>query len=154
MAVKHPWEPVARSSGKLAASRDQRLKAFAPALKTFLEQTLHSPIPDDWRDRLEDFVEETPSGGLRIAERSIADIEKLIERRIAKRAAIPATAGGGCREKPGNRRAGRSRNAARIESCFGPGPAVAAYCRRRLRQRGLRMRPALTRMSTRLPHSG
>ncbi len=82
MDGKSPWEPVVRAVlEKIDDVIRQRLKAFRDSLDQWLNGILAGPIPDDWPEQLDRFVEETPERGIGIKPHSIDTIARIIESR-------------------------------------------------------------------------
>ncbi len=95
MDGKSPWEPVVRAVlEKIDDVIRQRLKAFRDSLDQWLNGILAGPIPDDWPEQLDRFVEETPERGIGIKPHSIDTIARIIESRAlsASRSAVQPAA--------------------------------------------------------------
>ncbi len=81
------WEPVARAYvDSINGMIRERLGAFRDALDAWLNGILAGPIPDDWRDRLDRFVQERAALGVGIRPHSIEALAQLIESRAASAA--------------------------------------------------------------------
>jgi hypothetical protein len=74
------WGPVASAVlEEIDDVVERRLAAFRDSLQEWLSGILAGPIPDDWGERLEQFVEHTAEQGLSIAPASIDAIARIIE---------------------------------------------------------------------------
>jgi hypothetical protein len=81
MLTGSDWEPIVRMALEETNKAINRLvEKFSVKLKTWLNEILNHPIPEDWRDELADFVRRTADeDNLAIAPHSVAALERLIE---------------------------------------------------------------------------
>ena len=79
MDNKRLWEPVVRAYvDRINGIIRERLGAFRDALDAWLNGILAGPIPDDWRDQLDRFVQERAALGVGIRPHSIEALAQLI----------------------------------------------------------------------------
>ncbi len=91
MDMERHWEPVARAYVDwLNGVIRERLTTFRDALDVWLNGILAGPIPDDWRERLDQFEQEMATYGIGIRPHSIDALARLIESR-ARGAGQPAS---------------------------------------------------------------